>query len=39
MLTQTENKGHGFANNMAAQMTVLLVVVAVLIGVAAVYLW
>ena len=39
MLTQTENKGHGFANNTAAQMIVLLVVVAVLIGVTATYLW
>jgi hypothetical protein len=39
MLTQSENKGHSFANNSWAQMGLLAVVAVVLIALAAHYLW
>jgi hypothetical protein len=39
MTMQSENKSHGFANNLAAQATVFLVVIAAAIVVAANYLW
>jgi hypothetical protein len=39
MLTQSDNKGHGFADNMWAQMGLLAVVAVVLIALAAHYLW
>jgi hypothetical protein len=39
MLTQSDNKGHGIADNMWAQMGLLAVVAVVLIALAAHYLW
>ena len=39
MTMQSENKGHGLANNMAAQMALLAVAVAVLIVIAWFYIW
>ena len=39
MTTQRDNKSHGFAVNMWAQMGVLAVVAIILIALAAHYLW
>jgi hypothetical protein len=39
MTMQSENKSYGFANNLAAQVTVFVVVIAAAIVVAANYLW
>jgi hypothetical protein len=39
MTMQSENKSHGFANSLTAQVTIFLVVIAAAIVVAANYLW
>ena len=39
MTMQTENKGHGLANNFAAQMALLGAVVIVLIVISWYYVW
>ena len=39
MTMQSEHHGHGLANNMAAQMTILVVAVGVLIAIAWFYVW
>jgi len=39
MTIQSEHHGHGLANNMAAQMALLGVAVAILIAIAWYYVW
>jgi hypothetical protein len=39
MTMQSDNKGHGLANNFWAQMAILAIVVIVVIALAAKYLW
>ena len=39
MTMQSDNKGHGLANNLWAQMTILAVVAVIVIVLAAQYLW
>ena len=39
MTAQTEKKGHSLINNVAVQMTVLVILAAVLIALAAKYIW
>jgi len=39
MTMQREHRGRGLANNMAAQMTILVVAVGVLIAIAWFYVW
>ncbi len=39
MTMQTENKGHGLANNLPLQVAMVFVVAAILIVLAARYVW